>query len=125
MRPYRKPHFPKSLAVSIISLLAVTGLRGEVRMPALFSDHMVIQRDAAVPIWGWADPGEVVTVEIAGKSAKATANAEGKWMVKVDRPSSKKPTTLLIKGKNTITINDVLIGEVWLASGQSDRKSVV
>ena len=63
-----------------------------------------------------------MSVEIAGKSAKATANAEGKWMVKVDRPSSKKPTTLLIKGKNTITINDVLIGEVWLASGQSNMQ---
>ena len=92
----------------------------DVKMPALFSDHMVLQREMVVPVWGWADAGEAVTVTIAGQSKSAKANADGKWNVKLDKLEPGGPFTMVVKGNNTLTIQDVLVGEVWLASGQSN-----
>jgi hypothetical protein len=94
----------------------------EVKLPSVFSDHMVLQRDCAVPVWGWADSGEKVAVTIAGQTKTATADAEGKWSVKLDKLSAREPVTLTVKGRNTLTVEDVLIGEVWLASGQSNMQ---
>jgi len=92
----------------------------DVRLPAIFSDHMVLQRDVSVPVWGWADPGEGVSVSIAGQSKSTVAGADGKWMVKLAELKLGQPATLLVKGKNEIFIKDVLVGEVWLGSGQSN-----
>jgi hypothetical protein len=94
----------------------------EVRLPQIFSDHMVLQQDASVPIWGWADPGEKVTVSIAGQTETTTADAAGQWRVKLKKLSGAEPLTLIVSGKNKIVIQDVLIGEVWLASGQSNMQ---
>ncbi len=109
--------------------LAVTALgaaaRADVKLPAVFSDHLVLQRDAVVPVWGWADPGETVTVSIAGQSQTAPTGADGKWVVKLAKLSAGEPTTLTVKGRNTITIQDVLVGEVWLGSGQSNMAMAV
>ena len=110
------------LALIILSVgLAVPAVLANVKMPAIFSDHMVLQQGMPVPVWGMADPGEAVTVTVAGQSAKATADAGGKWMAKL--PSlglSSKPVTMTVTGSNTVTINDVLIGEVWMCSGQTN-----
>lgn len=95
---------------------------GDVKLPAIFSDHMVLQRASNVRVWGWADSGEEVALTIGGKTKTTTANAEGKWDVMLDKLSASEPVTLTVKGKNTITIQDVLIGEVWLASGQSNMQ---
>jgi sialate O-acetylesterase len=94
----------------------------DVKLPAVFSDHMVLQGGTAVPVWGWADPGETVTVVVAGQTQTATADADGKWSVKLDKLSASEPVMLTVKGKNTVTVNDVLVGEVWLASGQSNMQ---
>jgi sialate O-acetylesterase len=94
----------------------------DVTLPSIFSDHMVLQRAAVVPVWGWADPGEKVTVSIAGQSKTVTANAAGEWRLKLKNLAAAKPQTLTVGGKNTIVIEDVLIGEVWLASGQSNMQ---
>lgn len=94
----------------------------EVRLPSMFSDHMVLQRDVSVPVWGWAAPGEAITVSIDGQSKSAKTDASGKWSVKLDKLSSKEPTTMTVKGSNTLTISDVLVGEVWLGSGQSNMQ---
>ena len=83
---------------------------------------MVLQRDSTVPVWGQADPGEAVTVSIASQTRKTTAGADGKWMVKLEKLQSSGPATMTVKGKNELTVNDVLIGEVWLASGQSNMQ---
>jgi hypothetical protein len=96
-----------------------------VRLPALFSDHMVLQREAAIPVWGWADPGEKITVSIAGRSQATTADPKGKWSVKLDPLNAKEPATLTVTGTNTLTVADVLVGEVWLASGQSNMQMAV
>jgi sialate O-acetylesterase len=95
----------------------------DVKMPAIFGDHMVLQRDLPVPVWGSADPGEQVTVSIAGSTPKtAAADSSGKWMVKLDKLKPGEPLTLTVKGKNTITLQDVLVGDVWVCSGQSNME---
>lgn len=112
---------PSFLLLGIIPLCA--GLaRAEVTLPAIFSDHMVMQRDVSVPVWGWADPGEQVTVTIAGQSQVATTDGSGQWQVKLGPLSPAGALTLTIQGHNSISIQDVLVGEVWLASGQSNMQ---
>lgn len=117
-----KHAFRPLLATLAITLAALTNLHAAVRLPAIFSDHMVLQRDAVVPVWGWADPGEAVTVTIAGQTKTATADAAGKWSVKLDKLAAGETQTLVVSGKNKVTVNDVLIGEVWLGSGQSNMQ---
>jgi sialate O-acetylesterase len=99
--------------------------RADVRLPAIFSDHLVLQRELAVPVWGWADPGERVTVEFGGQRHSAQAAADGRWSVQLGKLSAGEPATLTIRGQNTIEIKDVLVGEVWLGSGQSNMAMAV
>jgi sialate O-acetylesterase len=100
--------------------VSVSGARADVRLPGIFSDHMVLQSNAAAPVWGWADPGEEVTVAIGGQSQKTKAGADGKWRVKLEPLKTGESLTLTVQGKNTLTVNDVLAGEVWLCAGQSN-----
>lgn len=109
-----------SLAVSCV-LLFVLSARADVRLPSLFSDKMVLQRGIRLPVWGWADDGEEVTVTFRGETAKTKAR-DGKWMVKLSRQKAGGPDTLVVQGKNKIVINDVLVGEVWICSGQSNME---
>lgn len=111
------------LVISVI--LGSALLRADVRLPAIFSDHMVLQRETTVPVWGWADPGERVEVRVAGRSLATQAGADGNWMVKLPPLTAAEPTTLVVKGNNTISVHDVLIGEVWLGSGQSNMAMTV
>lgn len=103
-------------------LLTFGSLQAAVKMPAIFGDHMVLQRDGSVPVWGWADPGETVKVTAGGATASATAAKDGKWMVRLEKlKASPTPIEMTIAGKsNTITIHDVLVGDVWVCSGQSN-----
>ncbi|HPM81275.1 MAG TPA: sialate O-acetylesterase [Candidatus Anammoximicrobium sp.] len=109
---------------ALISFLVLSCLAGpalaDVTLPSLFSDHMVLQQQAAIPVWGWADPGEAVTVTLGGQKQTATACSEGKWSVRLTACEAGGPLTLVVKGKNTIQIADVLVGETWLCSGQSN-----
>jgi sialate O-acetylesterase len=109
----------RKLAFSALTFFSSVAL-ADVRLPAIFADHMVIQRGAAVPVWGWADPGEAVTVVIAGQSLKTTAGADGKWMVRLTPIQISDPLRMTVTGKNTLNVEDVLAGEVWLLSGQSN-----
>ena len=96
---------------------------GDVKLPAIFGDHMVLQRDAKAPIWGWADPGEPVTVTAGDAKATATAGADGKWMVALQGlKASDQAIDVTIAGKNNITLHDVLVGDVWVCSGQSNME---
>jgi sialate O-acetylesterase len=106
--------------VAVLIPLAAVSAWADVRLPAFFSDHMVLQRDVTVPVWGWASAGEQVTVSVAGQTKTATADAAGKWSVKLDKLSAGKELTLVVSGKNKITLSDVLVGDVWLCSGQSN-----
>lgn len=91
------------------------------RLPGIISDHMVVQAGKPAVIWGWASPGEPVVVSFAGQSMSTQADAKGAWRVTLDPlTAGGPPQTLTVKGKTTLTVKDVLIGEVWLASGQSN-----
>jgi sialate O-acetylesterase len=95
-----------------------------VTLPKMFSSHMVLQRGMNVPVWGMAAPNEKVTVEFAGQKKEATADEKGRWKLTLDpMTASAEPRELLVSSANNhqpITINDVLVGEVWLGSGQSN-----
>jgi len=93
-----------------------------VRLPALVGDHMVLQRDAPVPVWGWAAPGEQVAVTFRGQVYSAVPAASGKWQVLLPATPAGGPYSLTVKGQNTLTVQDILVGDVWLASGQSNME---
>ncbi|MCC7492903.1 MAG: hypothetical protein IT204_11165 [Fimbriimonadaceae bacterium] len=114
----------RRLTVWLVALLVVSGASADVKLPKVFGSGMVLQRERAVPIWGWADAGEQVTVTLAGQPAQqATADAAGAWRVALPAlPASAEPRTLSISGKNTITLENILVGEVWLCSGQSNMQ---
>lgn len=106
-----------------LAALALGVARADVTPAALFTDHAVLQRDKPVPVWGRADAGEKVTVTFAGQSRSATAGRDGKWIVLLDAlETSATGADLTIAGKNTITLRDVVVGEVWLCSGQSNME---
>ena len=97
-------------------------VQAEVKLPSVFSDHMVLQQGQRLPIWGWANPGEAVTVSVAGQSHTAEADKNGAWSLRLKKTlkASKSPVAFTVKGSNTINFKDVLVGEVWLCSGQSN-----
>ena len=105
--------------IGAVSLTLQPG-SAEVRLPHLLGDNMVLQRDLPIPIWGWAKPDEKVTVRLGKSSASATAGTNGQWSVKLPKLPAGGPYQLTVAGVNTLTLTNVLIGEVWLCSGQSN-----
>jgi sialate O-acetylesterase len=111
----------KLIAGLPLILVAATGF-AEVRLPKVLSDHVVLQRDAPIHIWGWADPGEQITVSLLSQKQTAKGDDLGKWSVYLAPQPAGGPYSLTIAGTNTIIVSDVLIGDVWLASGQSNME---
>lgn len=112
--------FVRCVALALL-LSMESPVRGAVRLASPFSDNMVLQREKPVPVWGWAQPGEVITVHFAGQKKTATASPQGKWMVKLEPlQASSEPAKLTASGEDTVTIQNVLVGEVWLCGGQSN-----
>ena len=105
--------------------LSEIGLRAEIKLPALISDGMVLQQGTKVTLWGTADPGEQVTVTVNRSEARGVADSEGQWSAKLGPLNAGGPHTVTIAGKNTITLHDVLVGEVWVCSGQSNMAITV
>ena len=119
---------PKSFLVRFSWALALGWIHpamADVRLPALFSEHAVLQQGVPVPVWGWADPGEEVTVALAGQTQSTKAGADGAWRVTFSALKAGETLTLAVKGKNALTVQDVLVGEVWLGSGQSNMAMTV
>ena len=106
----------------LIAFLLATGLaRADVKLPSIFSDHMVLLKAEKVPVWGKAEAGEEVSVTLNDQTVKTTADQDGKWQVELNLADSPPgPFEMTVQGKNTITIKDVLVGEVWMISGQSN-----
>jgi sialate O-acetylesterase len=111
---------------SMLSLVVACGFAAAapapaaVTLPNVLSSHMVLQRDTAVPIWGTAAPDEKVTVRFRDQEKATTAAADGTWQVALDPLTAGGPDTLTVVGTNTLTLDDVLVGEVWVGSGQSN-----
>jgi sialate O-acetylesterase len=98
-------------------------LRAELKLPAIFGDHMVLQQNQSDPVWGWDAPGTKITVSFAGQNYSTVAGADGKWSVKLAPvPANATPQTLTVTGSTQRELQDVLIGEVWLCSGQSNME---
>jgi len=118
----------KSSAIGGLAVLVLLGssleLRAAVNMPEVFGDHMVLQQGVKLPIWGTADPGEKVTVTVGSASGSATAGQNGKWIVKLPpQPATTTPETVTVAGASkTLKFSDVLIGDVWICSGQSNME---
>ncbi len=104
------------------SLMTTPEARADVTLPGVISDNMILQRNAPVRIWGKADPGERVTVTLMRRAASATAGPDGKWSVTLPALPAGGPFDLIVRGKNTRTVKNVLVGEVWVASGQSNME---
>jgi sialate O-acetylesterase len=114
---------PVALHLTLAAIISTAAAWADVKLPAIISDHMVLEKSAQVPIWGKADPGEQVTVTLNGQSVKATAGADGKWTAALDlKDSAVGPFEMTVEGKNKLTLADVVVGEVWVASGQSNME---
>jgi len=109
--------------ITLFFFLAVANsAHGEVRLPAIIGDNMVLQQGSKVRIWGTAKPGEHVTVNFDNKSAQTTTDAQGRWQLFIGPLKAGGPFDLNVKGDNTVTIKNVLVGEVWICSGQSNME---
>ncbi|GAB4026477.1 sialate O-acetylesterase [Spirosoma koreense] len=114
---------PSPRNLLLLSLLTVQTVWAEVRLPNVFGMHMVLQRRKLVPVWGWADANEKVTITLNGQTRTVKAAKDGKWRLNLDPMEAGGPYRLLVKGKsNAVTFDDVLVGEVWICSGQSNME---
>jgi sialate O-acetylesterase len=110
-----------SLLVAWLCVAAAPAV-ADVKLPHVLGSNMVLQRDVPLPVWGWADPGEAVTVKLGRHEASATADAAGKWMVNLPAMVAGGPHEMTVSGRNTIRLTDILVGEVWICSGQSNME---
>lgn len=104
----------------IVNCLCSIAIFGQIRLPQLVRDSMVLQRDAKVNIWGWASAGENISASFNGKKYQAKANANGQWIFQLAPMKAGGPYTMELAGKNKIVLKDILIGDVWFCSGQSN-----
>jgi sialate O-acetylesterase len=115
----------KTLSLSLLTSFSFS-LFAEIKPAQIFSDNMVIQRETKAPVWGWADPGEKVSISGSwGETASTIANEHGKWLVQLQTPAAGGPFTITFKGNNSITKKNILSGDVWLCSGQSNMGMIV
>jgi len=118
------PRLPLALAGAL--LISTVSVRAELSLPEIFGDNMVLQQQMPVPVWGWAKPGAVVTVTFAGQTKSTQAAADGKWLVKLGKlKASFTPESLEVTGDGTRTFTNILVGEVWLGSGQSNMEKPI
>lgn len=111
----------KTLNLLLLALIALPAT-AQIRLPKLVGDGMVLQRDTKIRIWGWAAPGEQVATEFLGKTYNATATPDGKWEITLPAQKAGGPHEMTLKASNTITLRDILIGDVWVCSGQSNME---
>src|SRR5215468_7912808 len=120
-RKTMKQQLRSVLFLLVFALVGAISARADVKLPALISDGMVLQQGIAVPLWGWADEGESVTVQFQGQKVTARAK-DGKWVVRLKQLKAGGPFTLTVSGKNKIELKNVLVGEVWICGGQSNME---
>jgi sialate O-acetylesterase len=112
----------KNIFLLALGVLGASSLlHANITLPAIFGDHMVLQQGMKIPVWGWADPGEQVQVSLGKEQQRAVADAQGSWRVEFPpRVNTANPTTLVVAGKNIFSFQDVIVGEDWIAAGQSN-----
>lgn len=112
----------KHFILIVLFLFGAVITLADVRLPKLFGDHMVLQRNKPIKVWGWANPGEEVAVSLNQQHIKTVANSDGEWELELKKEKAGGPYELQIRGDNEVTFKDVLIGEVWVCSGQSNME---
>jgi sialate O-acetylesterase len=113
----------RKLLVTAAIALAAAAARADVKLPAIISDNMCLQAEKALPIWGKADPGEKITVTLGDQSLPTVAGEDGKWKVMLKAiPSGGGPLVMKVAGKNSIEVKNIIVGQVWVASGQSNME---
>lgn len=114
----------KSFLYFVSALLAVTSspVRAETRLPNVFGSHMVLQRDQELPVWGWDEAGSEVTVQLGKSSVSGKAGQDGRWSIRLPKQSAGGPVRMTVTGSSTVEFTDILIGEVWVCSGQSNME---
>lgn len=112
----------KKIFIVPVFLLATLSSFSNVRLPKIFGDNMVLQRNKQIPVWGWATANEKITVQLHTQIKTVQADADGKWMLRLDAESAGGPYQLSVSGENKIVVNNVLVGEVWICSGQSNME---
>lgn len=119
-------YFLTALFLCTLLSISTSQARADVKLPAIFSDHMVIQQKERIAVWGEADPGERITVTLGKRKRRIRAGKDGSWRVSLPPfRAGEIPLTLTVTGKNSVTINDILVGEVWVCSGQSNMQWTV
>ena len=108
-----------------ILFLATSALQAELKVSSIIGDNMVVQRDQAIVLWGWDDAGATVTVSMGDAEVKATAADDGTWSVSLPELKAGGPHEIKFSGSSDLTIKNVLVGEVWLCSGQSNMEWTV
>lgn len=106
--------------VLLLEYAFLAGSLGNVQLPAIFSDNMVLQLGMLVPVWGWGDPGEKVTVDLGGHTGETVTGPDGKWKLRIGPLDAGGPFEMVVHAGNTIRIRNVLVGEVWVCAGQSN-----
>lgn len=106
--------------LSFLSIICLQQTFSQVKLPQLIRDSMILQRDVPLKIWGWASPKENVSIQFLNKKYTARTGTDGKWMITISPLKAGGPYTMNISGKNTITLKEILIGDVWFCSGQSN-----
>lgn len=112
----------KKLCICLLTCISFIETQADVRLPRLISDGMVLQRDQPLKIWGWAAPGEKVTVQLRKQQYPTVTNAAGSWQVQLPAQRSGGPVEIQINGNNRITLRNVVFGDVWVCSGQSNME---
>src|SRR5476651_2667036 len=111
--------------LSLVFIIGASTAFADVKLASPFTDHMVLQYDMLVPVWGTAGPGEKVTVKLGKQVKTAIAGTDGKWMIKLGKLKPGGPFILSVTGNNKIVLSDVYAGDVWLCSGQSNMDMTV
>lgn len=116
----------RNCLIPLLAVFLTLSAPATVTLPAIFKHHMVLQRDQPVPVWGWAEPGQEINVKFAEQAKIAHADKNGRWKVVLDpMPASSDPEILRVSGQSTEVIRDVVVGDVWLCSGQSNMAMTV
>ena len=113
----------KNFSLILLSFfLFLNQVQADVKLPRIFSSNMVLQQGIEIPVWGWADKGERITVKFNNNTVRTKADSDGKWMIKLPVQDYGGPHVLTVQGKNKIEFDNVMIGEVWVCSGQSNMQ---
>ena len=114
----------KNIFLMVTAILLININAGAtIRLPKIFGDSMILQRGIAIPVWGWAAKNEKISVAFNRQYKQTKAGRDGFWRINLDQEKEGGPYVLTVKGQNTIVINNVLVGDVWVCSGQSNMRS--